>query len=70
MMWQCEVVPQMKPDLSFGIDAKPCTIVLKLSMFASPCPLQQYVNINIANRHLSQYPPVQSVDTIGHHLTL
>ena len=56
VIWQCEIVPQKKPDLSFGIDAKPCAFVLKLSMYDSPCPLLQYVNINIANHHLSQYP--------------
>ena len=28
VIWQCEIVPQTKPDLSFGIDAKSRAFVL------------------------------------------
>ena len=56
VMWQCKRVPPDETRLKFAIDAKLHAFALQLCIYASPFPLLQYVYVNIANRHLSQYP--------------
>ena len=67
VMWQCETVPPYKTKLKFWYRRKTTRICLVIK---SAYLTLQYVNVNIANRHLPQYPLYKSVHTISRHFVL